>query len=148
MELRFETQVAESFETVKSKFNLQLLEYLSPAFPIVKIERYDGNQVGDQIDIRLGFILFTWKWLSQITAFESTKSNWYFIDEGIILPPFLKKWSHKHEIQQFRYKAIIIDEIYFESSKFWPGFLVKFMLWLQFTQRPALYKQYFRQPKP
>ena len=144
MKLRFETYVDASFETVKSRFNLQLLEYLSPSFPRINIKRYDGNEVGNQIHIHLGFILFTWKWVSKISSFVSTTTNWYFIDEGIQLPPFLKQWSHKHEIQKSENKSIIVDEIHFEASKFWPGFLVKFMLWMQFSQRPALYKKYFK----
>jgi ligand-binding SRPBCC domain-containing protein len=145
MKLRFETLVPETFDTVKSKFNIQLLEYLSPIFPIVKIKRYDGNQVNDQIHIQLGFLLFTWTWVSKISEFESNLSLWFFVDEGIELPPFLKRWSHKHEIQKSGNEAIIIDEIDFESSRFWPGMLVKLMLWMQFSQRPALYKKYFRQ---
>jgi ligand-binding SRPBCC domain-containing protein len=135
------------FETVKSKFNIQLLEYLSPIFPIVKIKRYDGNLVNDQIHIQLGFILFSWNWISNISVFESNLNNWYFVDEGLQLPPFLKKWAHKHEIQNRENGAIIVDEIEFEAGRFWPEIFVKFMLWMQFSQRPAMYKKYFKQVK-
>jgi len=144
MNLRFETLVDSSFTTVIQKFNQPLLEYLCPAFPIVRIKRYDGNEVGDHIEIHLGFLLFTWKWICKINAFETTERNWYFIDEGIELPPFLKKWTHKHEIQKAEGNSIIVDEIYFEASRYWPDSLVKLLLWLQFSQRPALYKRYFR----
>jgi len=143
MNLQFSTTVSAPFETVTKNFDIELLTFLSPYFPIVKINRYDGNKVSDIIEIHLGFVLFNWEWISQISEFKADSRQWYFIDKGIQLPPFLKSWEHKHEVLNTGDQSVIIDDIQFEPARFWPGLIVKFILWIQFSQRGPLYKKYF-----
>jgi len=143
MRLRFETEVGSTFELTCERFDHNLFKFLSPPFPRVIIKRYDGNSIGDLIEIHLWFFLFTWEWVSVITENESTSSNWFFVDVGKKLPPFLKNWSHRHEIMKTKNQSVIIDDITFEAARFWPDFLVKFLLTAQFSKRPELYKKYF-----
>jgi ligand-binding SRPBCC domain-containing protein len=143
MKLVFKTTVASPFEKVVRNFDVQLLQFLSPTFPIVKIEQYGGNQINDEIDIKLNFILFSWTWVSRITEFFEDEKKWFFVDEGIVLPPFLNFWRHKHEIETIDNQSCIIDSIEFEAAKNWPDWLVKFLVWFQFSQRSDLYIKYF-----
>lgn len=144
MKLRFETQIPLPLGNVQSRFNQTLLDYLKPPFPLVKILKYEGNHAGAIVDIELNFVLFKFRWISLIAEEFCDNRHYYFIDEGLVLPPFLKAWKHRHEIQQTgENSCIIIDDIEFESATWWPGFFVKFMLWIQFSQRPGLYKKFF-----
>lgn len=145
MKIHFETHIPLSWKEVQGRFNRSLLDYLRPPFPLVEIEQYDGNHPGARVSLRLNFILFKISWVSLITEEFQDSERYFFIDEGIRLPPFLKSWKHRHQIEQTGPQSCkITDDISFEPGPFWPGFLVKFMLWAQFSQRPRLYKKFFR----
>ncbi len=141
--LHFETEVPAGFEKVKAGFNLQLLKALSPAFPKVNIGKYEGEKPGDEIHIRLDFLLFSWNWHCYIVQNSDEPGHYFFVDEGRQLPPFLSGWRHLHELTEKGNHTLITDHISFSPGSHWPGFLVKFLLWMQFSQRKKTYIQYF-----
>jgi ligand-binding SRPBCC domain-containing protein len=144
MNITIETRVAQDYLTVKAGFNESLFTKLSPPFPPVKLLRFDGSATGDLVTLELNFIFFKQKWTSQITDDQTTESEFYFIDQGIELPFFLKKWSHKHRVIKDGDASIIRDEIEFKAPFGLMTALLYPALYLQFLYRKPIYKKIFR----
>lgn len=127
-------------------FTRDLFLRLNPPIPPVTLERFDGMQPGDEVHLILKFPGRRERWVSRITdRFESDSECW-FEDQGIVLPPFLKQWRHRHVIRQDGAGSVIVDDIRFASPFpvldvfLYPGLL------LQFIYRKPIYKRAFRNP--
>lgn len=144
MKLTISTFVEQDYLSVKEGFKESLFVKLSPPFPPVKLLRFDGSAAGDLVSLELNFILFKQKWVSEIREDKLTDQEFYFIDEGVELPFFLKKWTHKHRILKNGTGAEIRDEIEYQG----PFFLLTWLLYpamlLQFAYRKPIYKKIFR----
>jgi ligand-binding SRPBCC domain-containing protein len=144
MKITIKTQVEQDYLSVKEGFNESLFTKLSPPFPPVKLVRFDGSEKGDLVSLELNFIFFRQKWVSEITEDKTTPEEFYFIDQGIELPFFLKFWRHKHRVIKEGEKSIIQDEISFKA----PFFLLTLLLYpamlLQFGYRIPIYKKIFK----
>ena len=105
--------------------------------------RFDGSASGDLVSLELNFIFFKQKWTSEIIEDQTDEKEFYFIDKGIELPFFLKKWTHKHRIIKDGENAIIRDEIEYQA----PFLLLTWLLYpamlLQFAYRKPIYKRIF-----
>lgn len=143
MKLLLETPVAQSYLSVKAGFDESLFRKLSPPFPPVKLLRFDGCAPGDQVILELNFIFFTQKWTSAITEDGTSEAEYFFVDEGIVLPFFLKKWTHRHRIIASPTGSRIRDEIEYESSNGLLTLLLYPALWAQFLYRKPIYKKVF-----
>jgi ligand-binding SRPBCC domain-containing protein len=143
MKITIETPVNQDYLQVKEGFNETLFKKLSPPFPPVKLLRFDGSTKGDLVTLELNFIFFKQKWTSEIMEDQTTDKEFYFIDKGIELPFFLKKWTHKHRIVKDGENSIIRDEINYQAP-FWvlTWILYPAML-LQFAYRKPIYKKIF-----
>lgn len=144
MEIIIKTHVEQDFLSVKEGFNETLFKKLSPPFPPVKLLRFDGSKKGDLVSLELNFIFFRQKWVSKIIEDKTTKEEFYFIDQGVELPFFLKYWKHKHRILKEGENSIIQDEISFKA----PFILLTWLLYpamlLQFGYRIPIYKKIFK----
>jgi ligand-binding SRPBCC domain-containing protein len=144
MKITIKTTVEQDYLSVKEGFNESLFTKLSPPFPPVKLVRFDGSEKGDLVSLELNFIFFRQKWVSEITEDKTTEEEFYFIDQGIELPFFLKYWRHKHRIIKSGEKSIIRDEISFKA----PFTLLTLLLYpamlLQFGFRIPVYKKIFK----
>lgn len=147
MKIAIETPVELGYLDVKSGFDAALFLQLSPPFPPVKLLRFDGSQKGNIVMLELNFGFFRQKWTSEITEESTTALEFYFIDEGIQLPFFLKKWRHRHRVISTGIGSIIRDEIEFEARVGSLSFLLFPVLWLQFYYRKAIYRRYFKGSK-
>jgi ligand-binding SRPBCC domain-containing protein len=143
MKLIIITTVNQSYLQVKAGFNETLFKELSPPFPPVKLLRFDGSTKGDLVTLELNFIFFKQKWTSEIVADLTDENEFYFIDKGIQLPFFLKKWTHKHRILKDGERSIIRDEIDYEAPFGLLTWLLYPALFLQFTYRKPIYKKIF-----
>ena len=116
MRLLIETSVSNHFLEVKKGFNATLFKKLSPPFPKVNLLRFDGCSKGDQVQLELNFILFKQRWFSLITFDNTDTERFEFIDEGTVLPFFLKEWKH-HHIIEYKGEASckVIDSIRYKS---------------------------------
>ncbi|MCL6258386.1 hypothetical protein M3O96_04760 [Aquiflexum sp. TKW24L] len=144
MKINIETSVGQDYLSVKEGFNQNLFTKLSPPFPPVKLLRFDGSKKGDTVTLELNFIFFKQKWTSVITEDFTDSNEFYFIDQGIELPFFLKEWRHKHRIIKNGSGSVIRDEITFNAN---PGFIGIFLypaMYLQFLYRNPIYKKYFK----
>lgn len=143
MKLVIETHVEQGFLQVKEGFDESLFTKLSPPFPPVKLLRFDGSSTGNLVSLELNFIFFKQKWTSKIIEDQTDEKEFYFIDKGIELPFFLKKWTHKHRIIKDGENSIIRDEIDYQA----PFLLLTWLLYpamlLQFAYRKPIYKKIF-----
>ncbi len=144
MKINFSTSVEQGYLDVKAGFTEALFKKLSPPFPPVRLLRFDGSQKGDIVSLELNFLLFRQKWTSEITADQTTDLEFYFVDEGIELPFFLKKWTHKHRVISSGIGSIIRDEIEYEAPFGVLTLLLFPVMWLQFAYRGPIYKRIFK----
>jgi ligand-binding SRPBCC domain-containing protein len=144
MNLFIETPVEQGFLEVKSGFDETLFKKLSPPFPPVKLIRFDGSKKGDLVTLELNFIFFKQHWTSRITEDHTDRQEFYFVDEGIKLPFFLKHWRHKHRVIASYQGSVIRDEISFEAPYAILTWILYPALWLQFSYRKPIYKKIFK----
>lgn len=144
MKITLETQVQQDYLKVKEGFNKSLFFKLSPPFPPVKLLRFDGSKKGDIVSLELNFIFFRQKWTSEIIEDQTNDKEFYFVDEGVELPFFLKEWRHKHRIIQSDGGSIIRDEINYKSGFSLLTLLLYPVLYLQFLYRKPIYMKIFK----
>jgi ligand-binding SRPBCC domain-containing protein len=144
MKITVSTRVDKNYLEVKEGFTEKLFLNLNPPFPPVKLLRFDGSSKGDIVILELNFFIFKQKWTSKITADHTDENEFYFIDEGIELPFFLKKWKHKHRVIKSGNGSLIKDEIDY-TGKFGLMTLLLFpVLYGQFLYRKPVYKKIFQ----
>lgn len=144
MKIIISTRIEQDFLSVKEGFNEKLFLQLSPPFPPVRLLRFDGCAKGDIVILELNFLLFKQKWVSEITDDKTNECEFYFTDEGVELPFFLKKWNHKHRIIKAGNHSIIRDEIEYQAPFVLMTLLLYPLLLLQFLYRKPIYKKTFR----
>lgn len=146
MKLRLKTRVRSKPEDVWQKFDRQLFLRLAPPLPRVRLLRFDGCHKGDMVELELNFLLFRQTWMSEIVEQRSGRNEICFVDEGVELPFFLRRWVHKHRIQRLESGCQIIDEIEYRSPSRWLDWVLYPALWLQFAYRKPIYRWVFRRP--
>lgn len=144
MKITLSTPVEQGYLDVKNGFNEALFKKLSPPFPPVKLLHFDGSEKGDKVSLELNFIFFKQKWTSLITEDRTTELEFFFVDEGVELPFFLKKWKHKHRVISSGIGSVIRDEIEFEAPFIVLTYLLYPAMWLQFAFRGPIYRRIFR----
>jgi ligand-binding SRPBCC domain-containing protein len=141
--LVFDCAVPAAFEKVISGFDINLFRVLCPAFPKVRIIRFDGIAEGDLVELSLDLFLVKWQWSGKVISFNQTEDELRFVDSGLKLPPFLGSWRHTHIVKRSGSGSFIIDEISFSPAPGWPAFLVKWMIRMQMQPRKKIYRKYF-----
>ena len=144
MQLALSTTVNGTIQQVFNGFNQDLFLQLNPPFPPVRVLRFDGTQIGDEVHLELNFLFFRQIWISHITAFETTETEILFVDEGRQLPFFLTSWRHRHRVVATETGTVIIDEIRFTSPNRLLDLVLLPTLYLQFLYRKPIYKRFFR----
>ncbi len=140
--------VGGSVAGVFDGFTRDLFERLSPKLPPAKLLRYDGNQVGDWVVIRLGIPPLSQTWRSVITANERGAAESLFVDEGRQLPWPLKFWRHVHRIQaEAPGRVAIVEDITFTTDSRLMDKLMRPVIRAQFKARGPKYRQVFGPPK-
>lgn len=143
MKIKIITTIEASVSTVKSGFTEELFLSLNPPFPPVKLLRFDGCEKGDAVSLELNFIFFKQKWTSDITEAGETSDQWYFTDEGVQLPFFLKTWKHRHVVEKHGDGSKIVDDIAYSTGTMLTNLLMYPILYLQFLYRKPVYKRFF-----
>jgi ligand-binding SRPBCC domain-containing protein len=140
----FVSPIKRSVEIVKAGFTKDLFIALSPPFPPFELKRFDGCKTGHEVHIVLRPPGMTQNWVSLITEDKENDSEWYFVDEGKVLPWPLSYWRHKHRVVKvLNDECNIIDEIEYKTSPSWLGPLIYPVLWSTFAIRPSRYKKFF-----
>ena len=149
MHIILETPVHQSIASVWSGFDRSLFEKLTPAFPPVKVVRFDGCLPGDVVHLQLNFVFFRQDWISLIVEQQASSEEIYFIDQGTTLPFFLSYWHHRHRLQRAvdqqtgQDQTIIIDDITYRTPFWLLDYLLYPVLWLQFVCRKPVYRRIF-----
>ncbi|MDR7131512.1 ligand-binding SRPBCC domain-containing protein [Algoriphagus sp. 4150] len=143
MKINLSTRVNQDYTSVKNGFDETLFTKLSPPFPPVKLLRFDGSEIGDLVSLELNFLLFKQQWTGKITENKMTANEYYFIDVGIVLPFFLKKWRHTHRIINQGNHSEIRDEVEFSGPFGLATLLLYPLIYLQFLYRKPIYKKIF-----
>lgn len=143
MNIKISTKVNASLTKVKSGFTQDLFLSLNPPFPPVKLLQFDGCKKGDKVALELNFILFKQQWVSDITEDAEDDQKWYFVDQGVKLPFFLKKWEHRHLVERRGDKSEITDDITFSTGYIFTDFLFYPALLGQFLYRKPIYRKIF-----
>ena len=143
MTIRIRTKVSQSLENVSNAFDESLFKQLSPPFPKVSVKQFDGSYEGAIVSVELDFLISKQSWISQITKSYASQNMFYFIDEGIKLPFFLKYWHHKHLVTDLGKEREITDEVTFKSWNLFTDLLLYPLLQVQFIYRKPIYKRIF-----
>jgi ligand-binding SRPBCC domain-containing protein len=138
MRIVLKSKVDCTLKKVNDNFDEELFKYLLP--PGAKLIEYGGSETGDIVHLKLP-LAGTWK--SKITDHGRNSGSIYFIDEGVTLPFPLKRWKHKHILNQNENKTIIEDNIAFSTGFLLSDALVYPFLYLAFSPRVKQYKKYF-----
>jgi len=144
MKLKISTAVEQSHDKVWDGFNEKLFVKLSPPFPKVSLKKFDGCKTGDTVALTLNFILFKQQWVSKIISDEASESHFEFVDVGVNLPFFIKKWKHRHRIEQANIGSVIIDDIEYSTGLKATDIFLYPLFALQFLYRKPVYKRVFK----
>jgi ligand-binding SRPBCC domain-containing protein len=144
MKLTIATPVNQTALEVWQGFDKDLFLKLSPPFPKVRLLQFDGSLKGDRVGLELNFGIFRQRWISDITENGETDEEIYFIDKGVKLPFFLKKWQHRHTIKKMPNGSVIIDDIFFSTGLFILDLIMYPGLYLQFYFRKPVYREIFK----
>ena len=106
------TPIQAPISHVKELFTADLLLRLSPPFPRVSLQRFDGCKKNDNVILEINLLFRKVTWSSLITEDALTADEWYFIDQGVKMPFGLQYWQHKHRVKKIsEVSCEIIDEI-------------------------------------
>lgn len=141
MNIKISTQVGASLKKVQEGFTQELFLSLNPPFPPVKLLQFDGCKEGDHVALELNFILFKQQWISDIVEDDEDDNSWFFVDKGVQLPFFLRKWEHKHIVEKHEEASLIIDDISFSTGFLLTDVLIYPLLYAQFLYRKPIYKK-------
>ena len=142
--IAIKTKVNEEYKQVFAAFDKDLFLKLNPPFPPVKLIRFDGCKKEDFVTLSLNCIFFKQEWTSQITENGQNEKEIWFVDEGIKLPFFLKKWKHRHRILRQKSGTVIIDDILYLSPYILLSYLLYPVLYPQFLYRKPIYRKIFQ----
>jgi ligand-binding SRPBCC domain-containing protein len=137
------TPVQSPISHVKKLFTAELLIRLSPPFPTVTLQRFDGCKKDDNVVLVINLLFLKVTWSSLITEDLATENEWYFIDQGVKMPFGLQYWQHKHRVKKISEEACeIIDEISFDTRNAFLNYLLFPFLWGMIFYRKPFYKKY------
>lgn len=144
MRILIKTKVRQEYRKIFQAFDINLFMKLKPPLVGLKVIRFDGCLKGDEVHIKVNILGFKQKWISLITSHGSNENEIYFIDEGMVLPPPLKHWKHKHIIEKSIDSSIIIDDISYSTNYKMLDLLLFPALFVQFYYRKPVYKSLFK----
>jgi ligand-binding SRPBCC domain-containing protein len=144
MRINIKTKVEQDYKSVFSKFDVQLFKKLKPVLIGLNVCRFDGCRKGDEVRVEISILGIKQRWYALVTDAGEDEKEIYFIDEGIVLPWFLKSWKHTHRIMKSTDNSIIIDDICYRGRFFLLDYLLFPVLYFQFYYRKHIYESYFK----
>ena len=109
----------------------------------LEVERFDGCKKGDEVHLKMSlFGILNQRWISHITKDVKSDYDIYFIDEGALIPPPLKKWTHYHRIEKISELAsYVIDDIDYTTGNAVLDLILYPALYSMFYCRKPIYKR-------
>lgn len=144
MKIVIQTRVEKNFQLVFNKFNLQLFKALKPPVLKLEVERFDGCKKGDRVHLKMDIFGKTQHWQSLITSDFRGDYECHFVDEGVLVPPPIKKWKHTHRVQKINeLSSLIVDDIEYSCGNLALDLLIYPALYSMFLFRVPVYKREF-----
>jgi len=142
MNITIRTKVNTNYKSVFSRFDLSLFKALKPFGIPLKVERFDGCKVGDEIHLIVGPFKQTWVSIVTENIIDGNESS--FVDEGDTVPFPISKWRHYHKIERIsESETYIVDDINYECRNIILTYLMYPLFYLQFLSRVPVYKRFF-----
>lgn len=141
MKIFISTVVENKLSNIAEKFNKDLFQKLSPPLMELTVLRFDGCKKDDEVHLEMKlFGPIKNKWISKITANELNQEDFYFIDEGTLIPPPLKKWKHVHRVKRLNdTKCLVIDDIEYSTGNKVLDMIIYPALYAMFAYRKPIY---------
>ncbi|TVR76433.1 MAG: hypothetical protein EA412_13620 [Chitinophagaceae bacterium] len=137
------TRVGLKKEKVFEGFTEELFLALKPPLVPMQLMQFDGCKKGDIVSLRV-FVGKWQDWTSEITKSYNNSLEIGFVDEGRVLPFFLKKWKHEHRIVERKNRTLIIDDIYYSSGSKLVDVILYIPLFMTFWYRKFIYRKFFK----
>ncbi len=145
MRIRLITTINAPFERVHKDFNQKLFDYLMPPFSLASIERYDGQNPGDLIDLKFNIPILG-HWTVIIKESWLSHREYGFVDRGLRVPFGISYWQHIHRVvARNNHSCFIIDDIEYETSWRFLDYLLYLPLMTIFYPRKYQYRKFYRQ---
>ena len=143
MKIFISTEVNNNLNSIVKKFNQDLFQKLSPPLVDLKVIRFDGCKKGDEVHLEMKlFGKIHNQWISKITTDEISENEFYFIDEGTLVPAPLKNWKHVHRVRKIDdSKCLVIDDIEFSTGNTLLDYAIYPALYAMFSHRKPIYKK-------
>jgi len=140
---KIQTKIGASMSFVWSQFNEELLKKISPPFPKVNIQRFDGCKTGDLVILEINLIFTHVIWSSEITYTNQDSNQSVFIDEGIKVPFGITLWKHEHSIIKIdEGQCYIQDFVTYKTSNVFLDMILFPFLWGMIFYRKPFYLKY------
>lgn len=138
------TVIKAPFDKAHSGFNRDLFEFLLPPFKMAEVNKYEGQNPGDIIDLRFR-IPFIGSWSVIIKEKWLSHREYGFIDRGLRVPFGISYWQHIHRVvARTPDSSFIIDDIEYETQWKLLDYLLYIPLFLAFFPRKSQYKKYYK----
>lgn len=145
MKILIQSKISREKDEVVAGFDLELFKALKPPLLNLEVPRFDGCQTGDEVHLEIKAGPIKKKWVSLITDHGDSKEEWYFVDEGKLLPAPLKRWRHKHIVRKINDEStLIIDDIEYSTNNLMMDILIYPAMFFQFWLRKPAYKKFFK----
>ncbi len=143
MNLKFENTVNFSFNKVVKNIGKDMFMALNPPWNPMKLLRFDGTKVSDEVHLELNLGIKNVPWISKIVKSELNDVEFNFIDIGLKILPGMKSWHHQHIFRKIdNDKTLIIDDISFETENGFLDLLYRNLISIQFLYRRYAYKNF------
>ncbi|MHA8067560.1 hypothetical protein V7S76_12880 [Aquirufa sp. ROCK2-A2] len=137
-----QTDIKANMNHVWKQFDRNLLAKLSPPFPIVKIETFDGCQINDHVALRMDFGIWQTTWSSIIIDNKETENLNYFTDKGMKMPFGLTFWEHTHGVKMLSAStSAVVDSIEYKSKFVLLDYLLFPLFYGMILYRIPIYKK-------
>ena len=137
-----QTTINATLEDVWKQFDKNLLKKLSPPFPFIQIQTFDGCEVDDHVIIEMDFLLYKTTWNSIIVENSISETEIFFIDQGVKMPFGLVHWKHKHGLKKIDdKKTSIIDTIEFKTNYLFLDYILFPLFFGMILYRRPIYKK-------
>ncbi len=142
LKFSLQTTINATIDEVWKQFDKDLLEKLSPPFPIISISTFDGCEINDKVVIDMNFLITKTSWSSLIIENQNSENEKFFVDQGIKMPFGLTYWKHKHGlIKKNSTTTIILDAIEFETPSIILDYILFPLFYGMILYRKPLYKK-------
>jgi ligand-binding SRPBCC domain-containing protein len=143
MKIFIKTKVNNNLKNIHTQFDRELFLRLSPPLINLTVDRFDGCLKGHQIHLTMTFLgKIKNKWISTVTTSEFNAKEFYFIDEGVVLPPPLSYWKHVHRVDRIDDdNCYVIDDIEYKTKSPLLDKIIFPALYSIFLYRVPIYKR-------